>query len=198
MGCGKFEFKDHLEEQVLSVGTENISLKEISYYIMERENYYNQQAKVENPHDPSKYWEDYFLTAGTYFRNWVKEQAYDMCICDNIYYQDAQLNGYELDLTEQIEAYEEANKVFDKMSKKQKSATELTVDDLYEIMLKISIRAKYANDVLDNMDEDMTTEEKMTAIEVNGVYYQEVLSRFTVTINSELWDQIELGKITIN
>ena len=44
----------------------------------------------------------------------------------------------------------------------------------------------------------MTTEEKMTAIEVNGVYYQEVLSRFTVTINSELWDQIELGKITIN
>ncbi len=198
--CGgdEFELKEHLDYNVFTIGEEAITMKEASYYVMDRESNYNKMATEKYPGKPEKYWDEYLLAAGTYFRTWVKEQAYDMCVCDNIYYQEAVANGYELELSEEIEAYQLAEAVYEKMSKKQREQTGLTVDDLFVITKKSALRAVYVNDLLKNKDFSEYQDTPEQALEIDGEYYSELEAKYNVQFNGDFWENLELGTLTIN
>ena len=116
LSCGKREINDNLDETVFTIGDEKIDLREAMYYVMERESNYNSAALQDNPEHPEKYWDSYLFAAGTRFKTWVKNQAFDICVCDNVYYQEAAANGYELELSDQIIAYDEAESLYGTMT----------------------------------------------------------------------------------
>ncbi|MCI8307754.1 MAG: hypothetical protein HFH14_06865 [Lachnospiraceae bacterium] len=197
--CGKREIADNLDETVFTIGDEKIDLREAMYYVMERESFYNSAALQNYPDNPEKYWEDYLFAAGTLFRTWVKSQAFDICVCDNIYYQEAEADGYELELSDQITAYDEAESLYGNMTDKQKENTGLTVDSLYNVMLKIKYRSKYVEELLKGEKIKAYGDNPQQALEMGGAYYNELLMKYDVSIDEDsMWSELEFGKLTIN
>ncbi len=197
--CGKKSIVDNLDETVFIIGDEKIDLREAMYYVMERENGYNAAALQENPEHPEKYWDNYLFAAGMKFKTWVKNQAFDICVCDNIYYQEAAADGFELELSDQITAYDEAESLYGNMTDKQKEQTGLTVDSLYNVMLKIKCRSKYVEGLLNGGEIKAYGDNPQQALEIGGAYYNELLMKYEVSICEDgMWDELELGKLTIN
>jgi len=199
-GCKKEDtLANHKDEEAFFIGDESVTMLEASYYIMEYENMYNEMAKKENPHNPQKYWNGYFFAAGSLFKTWVKEQAYEVCICDNIYYQEAVNNGFELELAYQVMANDEAASIYSNMTEKQKKETGLTVEEIYNIMLKKQYRAQYAEELASSEKLREYEEGAVKALEISGGYYKELLEKYNVSINEDcVWDELEFGTLTIN
>lgn len=199
LSCGKREINDNLDETVFTIGDEKIDLREAMYYVMERESNYNSAALQDNPEHPEKYWDSYLFAAGTRFKTWVKNQAFDICVCDNVYYQEAAANGYELELSDQIIAFDEAESLYGTMTDKQKEQTGLTVDSLYNIMLKIKYRSKYVEELLKGEEIKTYGDNPQQALEIGGAYYNGLLMKYDVSIDEDsMWNELELGRLTIN
>lgn len=198
VGCGKTELKEYILEKAFTIGDEIIDVKEASYYIMEREYYYNEIAKKESPGAPEKYWNDYLFAAGTLFKTWVKNQCFDICVCDNVYYQEAIKNGFELELADQVEAYNDAEELYENMTDKQRTQTGLSLDDIYAIMLKVKYRSCYVKNLMETVDLSAYGENPQNAFEINGEYYNELIKNYNIIVNEDVWDKIELGNLTIN
>lgn len=199
VGCGEETLASHKDEDAFYVGGLSVKMLEASYYIMEREDFYNDIAKEENPTNPKVYWNGYLFAAGSYFKTWVKQQAYEVCICDNIYYKEAIDNGFELELAYQVLARDEAQSIYDSMTDKQKKQTELTLDDIYNIMLKKKYRAQYVESLVVTEELKSYPEGAAKALEMEGSYYKKLLEKYDVRINEDcIWNELELGSLTIN
>ena len=110
----EFSYADSLNDTVLTVEKENISLKEISYYILVAETNYNEAANIYNEDNPHAFWN--IALNMKYFRNRIKQSVIDACTRDNVYYQQALKEGYTLKEEELQEIRDKALEEISKMT----------------------------------------------------------------------------------
>ncbi|MCI8718771.1 MAG: hypothetical protein K1W19_09920 [Lachnospiraceae bacterium] len=185
----EFSYADSLNDTVLTVEKENISLKEISYYILVAETNYNEAANIYNEDNPHAFWN--IALNMKYFRNRIKQSVIDACTRDNVYYQQALKEGYTLKEEELQEIRDKALEEISKMTDWQMKITDYQMSDMVNVLTKIAYSRKYAENL---MAEGYTAQE----LDVDGSKYEEIKKDYAVSINQKIWKNITLGKVTIN
>lgn len=184
-----FVYQDSLEETILTVGDEAVSLKEISYYILVAESNYNEAAQIYNEENLNSFWN--INVNFRFFRKMAKQSVLDACTRDNIYYQQALLEENILSEEETEEIQEKAAEEMNKLTEKQLEITEYQMSDMVHVLTKIAYARKYVSNLMAQgyAEEELDTE---------GSRYEEIKKDYPVQVNDEIWGKITLGKVTIN
>ncbi len=188
-----FIFNEHLNDTFITMDNEDtsysISLKELSYYVLVMEASVNNTASLYDPSNTNKFWNLYL--ENTFVSTIAKDTSIDMCIRDNIYYNEAIASDFDLDETELLQVSDEAAYIYYNLTGKQVDATELTLNDIYNIRYKIILATKYITYLMKNNE---FTEKELN---INGSYYESLYKKYNVDIDDN-WDEISLGNITID
>lgn len=188
-----FIFNEHLNDTFITMDNKDtsysISLKELSYYVLVMEASVNNTASLYDPSNTNKFWNLYL--ENTFVSTIAKDTSIDMCIRDNIYYNEAIASDFDLDETELLQVSDEASYIYYNLTGKQVDATELTLNDIYNIRYKIILATKYITYLMKNNE---FTEKELN---INGSYYESLYKKYNVDIDDN-WDEISLGNITID
>lgn len=195
-----FIYEDDLAEPIVTIDGTVVTLKEISYYIMEVENTGDEFARVYNPDNPVEYWGLYMneeIRSG-YVSDLARTAALDYCIRDNIYYLEAVRAGVELTGEEQENVRADAEEYYAQMTQRQREVTQLVTQDLELILEKVTLTQKYMVQ-LSSQKEDVSVLEAVTLhYDVGGDYYENLKESYTIDVNKRIWEQVTPGHITIN
>lgn len=196
-----FIFNEHLEDTIVTItfpedissklntSSYNISLRELSYYILVMEASVNHTATLYNPNNLNSYWNLYINN--TFVKSEAKDNTMEICIRDNIYYYEAVSNGFYLTDDEKSDVLDEASYIYDNLTGKQVDATKLTLEDLYNIRYKIELASKYISRLI---SEENFTEEDLN---IGGAYYSSLYKNYDIRTD-DIWSMINLGEITID
>ncbi|MDE6529599.1 MAG: hypothetical protein K2K96_02365 [Lachnospiraceae bacterium] len=194
-----FIFEDDLAEPVVTIDGTVVTLKEISYYIMEVENTGDEFARVYNPDNPIEYWSLFMNeeTSAGYVSDLARTAALDYCIRDNIYYLEAVRAGVELTDEEQESVRTDAEDYYAQMTERQRKVTQLVTEDLELIIEKVTLTQKYMIQL--SLQEDASVLEAVALhYDVGGDYYESLKDSYAIKVNEKIWDQVHPGHITIN
>ena len=84
-----FVYEEHLNDIVVTVGEQSVTLREFGYYIAKMEKDVQEKALIYNPKDPMEYWNVHFsagLDSG-YMFEYAWNYAVADCVCDLILYK---------------------------------------------------------------------------------------------------------------
>lgn len=185
----KFSYVDSLDDTVLTVEKEEVSLKEISYYILVAETNYNEAANIYNEDNPHAFWN--IKLKWKFFRNMAKQSVLDACTRDNIYYQQALKEGYILKEEALEEIKDKALEEISKMTDQQMELTGYQMSDMVNVLTKIAYAREYTGNL---MAEGYTEQE----LDTDGSKYKEIKKDYYVQVNQKIWRNITLGKVMIN
>lgn len=194
-----FNYKKSLDEVVLTIGNCNITLRELSYYIIKTEQDGNERALIYDKNKPTSYWglymNDEFKRSG-YVSDLAKSSVIDYCVRDNIYYMEASKNGYELPDAEKNEIIYDADVRFEKQTKRERECG-LSKED-YELIMVKEATAHYYMLMLAKNDDLNVLEAVTQKYDVGGYAYKSLQKEYPVTINEKIWDNVKVGFVTIN
>ena len=197
----RFEYKDHLDENVITIDEKNITLREFGYYVFQIEGYTQEQAIIYNPDNPGEWWNTHFSSGADsqFVCDYAKEVAVNLCIADEIFYEEALKQGLELNENGEEKVKSDTWEMINRMDSKQRSLTGLDETIVAEMTRKQLLSATYAEFLANTVDLSEYDEDPYKLINWDGEYYQkEILPNHSVQINEELMDKIIFGKITVN
>lgn len=168
-----FVIKDHLEDTLLTVGEEKVTLQDSLYYIMLVENGSNEKAEDYSEAVQKSFWNIKTGEEG-YVSQVAKKVILQQMIKDEILYQEAVKNGWEIDDAQVKNA---VIQVWAEMSPYQKELTGYTKESLEERLKKA-----YAGQVYG---------------EAYGEDFEELKEEYQVTIDEKLWESLEMGRVTL-
>ena len=203
--CGKiltrFDYKDHFDDTVISIDSENITLREFGYYIYKVESFVQNQALLYDPENPKHWWNTHFSAGmdSQFVCDYAKKVALNTCICDQIYYLDAIDSGYVPDAATNAQILQESNEMFLNMSSSQLEATGLNKELVTKMHKRHVIAAQYVRSISQKLDFSQYDKEPDELLNWDGEYYQkELLPKHEVKPVDKILDQLTLGKITVN
>ena len=188
----KFVFNEHLDEEALVISKNDekhpLTLKDVSYYVLIMEATGDANAKLYDPSKKNAFWNIYINN--TFVKTIAKENAMNLCIRDNVYYLEAVANNVSLEPVELEAVEEETDFIYFSLTGKQLDATTLDRSDIYNIRYKIALATKYVTKLMNENDLSADT------LNIDGEYYTDLLDSYDIEID-DLWDNVELGSITI-
>lgn len=189
----RFSYDKYLEDAVVSIDDEKITLREFGYYILLMERDTQMDAYVYDPENPTNYWNLYIGTDGEvgYIRELSKQAALDYCIRDHIYLKLMEESAYrfskeELEVMEQ-EGYEQLSC----FTMEQLDAVGLSEEAFLELALKVSMVHDYVKKL---SDEGIAGIE----LEVRGEYYEQLKKDYSIWVNDKLLSHLSFGSISVN
>ena len=197
----RFEYKDHLDEVVITVDQRNITLREFGYYVYQIEGYTQEQALVYNPDNPAEWWNTHFSSGpdSQFVCDYAKDVAVNLCIADEIFYEEAKKQGLELNEDGDEKVKTDTQEMINKMDSVQMSSTGLDEKIISELKKKQLLSTTYAEFLVNTVDFSEYDEDPYKLVNWDGAYYQEeILPKHSVQINDELLGKITFGKITVN
>ncbi len=195
---GNFVYANSLEEEVLSITspnneTQNINLKEFSYYVIVAEANTQSQALFFRDETPANYWE-LKTSPLENVRSITKEFCIETCIKDNILYMEALEHG--VSLTDEEEAYlqEISYEIYTSLTADQVDATSIELSDICKVQNKIFLAEKYSLSLMDN-----GTVQNKSELSNDGSYYlDEIKTQYNIEENNEILSNLVFGSITVN
>ena len=188
----KFTFKNHLNETVATINYDEkeykYSMQDISYYILLMEASINYSAELFNPNNLYSLWN--IKQNGKFMKDSAKEMTMELFIRDNIYYIEALAANTILTDEEIATVHNEASHIYRNLTGKQVDATELTMEDLYNIRYKINVIVIYISSIM------RTHNYTENELDINGTYFNEIYNKYSISVK-DIWDDVELGDITI-
>ena len=197
----RFDYADHLDETVITVDKNNITLREFGYYVFRVEAFIQKQALIYDPDDPVHWWHIHFDAGedSQFVSDYAKTFAISLCIAEEIYCREALSRGMALDENEEDLMIDDAMEMLDNMDAEQMAATGLDKDMVLELSRKHALASKYAAWLAENADLAAYPGEAAKLVDWDGAYYREViLPKHSVVTNDRLLDKITLGTITVN
>lgn len=203
--CGKvlttFKYKDHLDEPVVTVDENSITLRELGYYIFQVEAFVQDQALIYDSENPKHWWNTHFSSGldSQFVCDYAKKVTINMCVCDELYYQEAMKSGLSLSEAEEVKALEEAKKLLGSMNSQQLEATGLDEGIVIRMQKKHELASKYAKFLVVSLNFTGYNEKPEALVNWDGAYYEEkILPEHVINLNDKVLDKITLGKITVN
>lgn len=141
-----FVYNKHLDEAVISIDDENITLKDFSYYIYIVEKQINDMAIKYNPDDPNDFWNTHFKNSldSVFTRDYAKQLAKDLCEYDYIMEKETAIHNIYVTESEKESIKADAKDTYDDFSQKAKDNTRLSEEDIYNILCRRKLVEKYA------------------------------------------------------
>ena len=191
-----FVYEDHLNDIVVTVGEQPVTLKEFGYYIAKMEKDVQEKALIYNPNDPMEYWNVHFsagLDSGYMFQ-YAWNYALADCICDLIFAQKAQDEGYSLSENGYKQANIRAEELYTMLSTEQIEKTGLTIDLIKMIEERRLLVQLYTKSFMEENELSGYVDNIMNCISGNNSMVMES----EVICNEELKNNIRMGTITVN
>jgi hypothetical protein len=186
----KLVYPQSLELVAATVNGNELTLREVAFYVAYEEDEVEQQAYAYDPDDTSKYWNMH--ANYTYIRKAARNAAIQMAIHDELFYRMA--------LDEEIELSDEDESVL--AEKSEETWTDLvdygkdvrlgvTREDIEQTLRKIAYADKmqyiYANmQGLDEEDYDFTSDS-----------YLDFLGKQDYKISEDVWGRVDFGNVTL-
>ena len=196
-----FVYNKHLDEAVISIDDENITLKDFSYYIYIVEKQINDMAIKYNPDDPNDFWNTHFKNSldSVFTRDYAKQLAKDLCEYDYIMEKETAIHNIYVTESEKESIKADAKDTYDDFSQKAKDNTRLSEEDIYNILCRRKLVEKYAVRAAQQGKSDGFAGDSASLLDYDGEYYKEMIkSRYNVTENNKLLDRITMGRVTVN
>lgn len=168
-----FVVADHLEDTLLEIGEEKVTLRDSLYYIMLVENQSSEKAESYSEKAQKSFWNIKTGDEG-YVSQVAKHVILEQMIKDEILYQEAVKNGWKIDEA-QVESA--AAQVWSEMSTYQKKLTGYTKENLKKRMEKAYAGQMYA--------------------EVYGEDFAQIKENYRVKVDKKMWDSLSMGSITL-
>ena len=142
----EFVYNKHLDETVISIDDENITLKEFSYYVYIVEKQVNDMAIKYNPDDTNEFWNTYFKNSldSVFTRDYAKQLAKDLCEYDYIMEKETAVHNLYVTESEKDSLRTEAKDTYNDFTQKAKDNTQLSEDDIFNILCRRKLAEKYA------------------------------------------------------
>lgn len=196
-----FVYNKHLDEAVISIDDENITLKDFSYYIYIVEKQINDMAIKYNPDDPNDFWNTHFKNSldSVFTRDYAKQLAKDLCEYDYIMEKETAMHNIYVTESEKESIKADAKDTYDDFSQKAKDNTRLSEEDIYNILCRRKLVEKYAVRAAQQVKSDGFVGDSASLLDYDGEYYKEIIkSKYNVTENNKLLDKITMGRVTVN
>lgn len=196
-----FVYNKHLDEAVISIDDENITLKDFSYYIYIVEKQIDDMAIKYNPDDPNDFWNTHFKNSldSVFTRDYAKQLAKDLCEYDYIMEKETAIHNIYVTESEKESIKADAKDTYDDFSQKAKDNTRLSEEDIYNILCRRKLVEKYAVRTAQQVKSDGFAGDSASLLDYDGEYYKEMIkSRYNVTENNKLLDRITMGRVTVN
>ena len=196
-----FFYNKHLDEAVISIDDENITLKDFSYYIYIVEKQIDDMAIKYNPDDPNDFWNTHFKNSldSVFTRDYAKQLAKDLCEYDYIMEKETAIHNIYVTESEKESIKADAKDTYDDFSQKAKDNTRLSEEDIYNILCRRKLVEKYAVRTAQQVKSDGFAGDSASLLDYDGEYYKEMIkSRYNVTENNKLLDRITMGRVTVN
>lgn len=191
-----FVYEEHWNDIVVTVGNQPVTLREFGYYIFKMEKKVQEQALIYNSKDPMDYWNSH-LSAGP-DSGFIFEYAWDYaladCICDLIFSQRAQEEGYSLSEDGYRQAKTQAEELYKMLSSEQIEKTGVTIDYFIMIEERRLLVQSYANSFMEEKELSGYVDDIMECISGNN----NVVMTSEVVYNEEMKKNIRMGTITVN
>lgn len=196
-----FVYNKHLDEAVISIDDENITLKDFSYYIYIVEKQINDMAIKYNPDDPNDFWNTHFKNSldSVFTRDYAKQLAKDLCEYDYIMEKETAIHNIYVTESEKESIKADAKDTYDDFSQKAKDNTRLSEEDIYNILCRRKLVEKYAVRAAQQVKSDGFEGDSASLLDYDGEYYKEMIkSKYNVIENNKLLDKITMGRVTVN
>lgn len=197
----EFVYNKHLDETVISIDDENITLKEFSYYVYIVEKQVNDMAIKYNPDDANEFWNTYFKNSldSVFTRDYAKQLAKDLCEYDYIMEKETAVHNLYVTESEKESLRTEAKDTYNDFTQKAKDNTQLSEDDIFNILCRRKLAEKYAIRAATQVKADGFEGDSSSLLDYDGDYYKEIIkAKYNITENEKLLDKITMGRITVN
>lgn len=186
----KLVYADSLDLVATTLNGEDLTLRELAFYVAYEENQVEQQAEVYNSEDTAKYWNT--RTDHTYIRIAARNAAIQMALHDALFYQMAMDENISL-------SEEDKSMLSDALADFWADLT----DDGKEVMLGIEYE-----DIADTM-EKMAYAQKMQLIysELQNASYEDynfetdafhtLMDKQESRIYEDVWGRVDFGNVTL-
>ena len=191
-----FVYEEHLNDIVVTVGNQPVTLREFGYYIFKMEKQVQEQALIYNSKDPMDYWNTHLsasLDSG-YIFEYAWDYALADCICDLTFSQRAQEEGYSLSEDGYRQAKTQAKELYKMLSSEQIEKTGLTIDLLIMIEERRLLVQSYTNSFMEENELSGYVDNIMECISGNNSMVMES----EVVCNEDMKNNIRMGTITVN
>jgi len=191
-----FVYEEHLNDIVVTVGEQSVTLREFGYYIAKMEKDVQEKALIYNPKDPMEYWNVHFsagLDSG-YMFEYAWNYALADCVCDLIFVQKAQDEGYSLSENGYKQAKIQAEELYTMLSTEQIEKTGLTIDLIKMIEERRLLVQSYTNSFMEENELSGYVDNIMECISRNN----SMIMDSEVICNEDMKDNIRMGTITVN
>lgn len=196
-----FVYEEHLNDIVVTVGEQPVTLREFGYYIAKMEKDVQEKALIYNPKDPMEYWNVHFsagLDSG-YMFEYAWNYAVADCICDLIFEKKAMEEGYTLTIEECKQVIKQSEAIYAMLSTEQIKKTGLTIDIITQIEGRKRLAERYAHSAVTEDDVAKYIDDVIAYITGNAeTVMSSDISEYEIYYNENMECDIRMGKVTVN
>lgn len=186
----KLSFPESLDLVVVTVDGEQVTLREMAFYIAYEEGSMEDAAIIYNPDNTDEYWRLY--TNHTFLREQAKQTVLDMTVHDTLFAQMAAEEGIVLSEAEEQYLANEQQDFWSDLTEEQRESLSVSEDTLDETMQKMALAQKYQS-ILAEM-EQIDYED----YSIGGTEYEKLLAQHTCELDETTWDRVPFGSITVD
>lgn len=183
-------FPESLDLVVVTVDGEQVTLREMAFYIAYEEGSMEDAAIIYNPDNTDEYWRLY--TNHTFLREQAKQTVVDMTVHDTLFAQMAAEEGIVLSEAEEQYLANEQQDFWSDLTEEQRESLSVSEDTLDETMRKMALAQKYQS-ILAEM-EQVDYED----YSIGGTEYEKLLAQHTCELDETTWDRVPFGSITVD
>ena len=186
----KLSFPESLDLVVVTVDGEQVTLREMAFYIAYEEGSMEDAAIIYNPDNTDEYWRLY--TNHTFLREQAKQTVVDMTVHDTLFAQMAAEEGIVLSEAEEQYLANEQQDFWSDLTEEQRESLSVSEDTLDETMRKMALAQKYQS-ILAEM-EQVDYED----YSIGGTEYEKLLAQHTCELDETTWERVPFGSITVD
>jgi len=184
------KFPDIQDEWLVRVDDIEYTANDLAFYIAYEEGSVEEQAVLYNPKNPNEYWNVH--TNGEFIRSSAKNTCMNMAVHDFVMYSLALDRGVSLDEEEKEVAKNNATDFWDDLGEGRQPLLLISEEELEASVQMVALAEKMQKVLAEENSKSQIT------YAFDGMGYNELLEEHKVEINSEVWDKLSFGNITVS
>ncbi|MDD6550302.1 MAG: hypothetical protein PUF16_00790 [Lachnospiraceae bacterium] len=185
-----FVYKDHLKDTAVTVDGEDLTFKDLAFYVVYEEYQVQKSAYVYDHEKPANYWNSH--VNGHFISVEARNIAMDMAVHDHILLRMAQSDGVVLSSEEKAELESRRTDFFEDLYDDQMERLPVSYSVLNGTMEDIAVVEKYRKQLA------VSHNDTYASYGYDGKAYLELQKKHEVKVNKKLWSKVPMGRVTLN
>lgn len=184
-------YKESLEQVAAQINGEELTLRELAFYVGTVEYNVQQEALVYDPDDPNRYWS--MRIKGGFTNAVARNNTMQMALHDALFYQMAKKEGTTLDADEKEQVQNKLEDFWEDLTERQgEQALGISQKEAGSVIEKIACAQKYQAIYAELHNRSYKD------YDFTGKPYQKLLKKQDYKIYNGVWNRVSFGNVTYN